>query len=65
MSASVERGAAELARENAYLKLRVAQLEGDVQDLNAENLRLREERERLHGRRAAQASAPNPLGSGQ
>lgn len=53
----------DLARENAYLKLRVAQLEGDVQDLTAENHRLREERERLYARRAAQA--PNPLGSGQ
>ena len=61
------RTAAELERENAYLKMRVAQLEGDVQDLSAENLRLREERERLHGRREgrAAASAPNPLGSGQ
>lgn len=53
----------DLARENAYLKQRVAQLENDVQDLSAENRRLYEERERLHGRRAAQA--PNPLGSGQ
>ncbi|WP_309091552.1 hypothetical protein [Phenylobacterium sp.] len=58
-----DRSPAELARENAYLKQRVAQLERDVQDLSAENLRLREERERLHGRRAAQAA--NPLGSGQ
>jgi len=57
------RPAAELARENAYLKARVAQLEGDVTDLTAENLRLAEERERLHARRAARA--PNPLGSGQ
>lgn len=53
----------DLARENAYLKQRVAQLEGDVTDLSAENQRLREERERLHARRAA--TAPNPLGSGQ
>lgn len=63
-----ERSLADYERENAYLKMRVAQLEGDVQDLSAENLRLREERERLHGRRegrAAGASAPNPLGSGQ
>lgn len=65
MSAAEPTGphASDLARENAYLKLRVAQLEADVQDLSAENLRLREERERLHGRRAAQAA--NPLGSGQ
>ena len=62
-----ERSVADYERENAYLKMRVAQLEGDVQDLSAENLRLREERERLHGRREgrAAASAPNPLGSGQ
>lgn len=62
-----ERTVEHYERENAYLKLRVAQLEGDVQDLSAENLRLREERERLHGRREARAggSAPNPLGSGQ
>lgn len=62
-----ERTVDQYARENAYLKLRVAQLEGDVQDLSAENQRLREERERLHGRREARAGAsvPNPLGSGQ
>ena len=54
---------AELERENAYLKLRIAQLESDKLDLAAENGRLREERERLHARRAARA--PNPLGGGQ
>jgi hypothetical protein len=54
---------AELERENAYLRLRVGQLQADVVDLNAEIGRLREERERLHARRAARA--PNPLGSGQ
>jgi hypothetical protein len=54
---------AELDRENAYLKLRIAQLESDKLDLAAENGRLREERERLHARRAARA--PNPLGGGQ
>lgn len=58
-----ERAPADLARENAYLKLRVSQLEGDVTDLTAENGRLREERERLHGRRAARP--PSPLGGGQ
>jgi hypothetical protein len=58
-----ERTPAELERENAYLRQRVAQLEGDVIDLSAENGRLREERERLHGRRAARA--PSPLGGGQ
>ena len=52
-----------LARENAYLKARIGQLQSDVADLSAEVDRLRQERERLHGRRAARA--PNPLGSGQ
>ena len=58
-----ERTLAELERENAYLKRRVAQLESDVVDLTAENGRLMEERERTHARRAARP--PNPLGSGQ
>ena len=58
-----ERTLAEAERENAYLKLRVAQLESDVVGLTAENGRLREERERLHARRAARA--PSPLGGGQ
>lgn len=56
-------GLAEMLRENAYLKARVAQLQSDVSDLGAEIERLRQERERLHGRR--EARAPNPLGSGQ
>ena len=50
----------DLQRENLYLRNRVAQLTDDVADLSAENQRLRQERERLHGRRAA-----NPLGDGQ
>jgi hypothetical protein len=58
-----ERTLAELERENAYLKRRVAQLESDIIDLTAENGRLMEERERTHARRAARP--PNPLGSGQ
>ena len=58
-----ERTPAELERENAYLKARIGQLENDVMDLNAENRRLAEERERTHARRAARA--PNPLGGGQ
>ncbi|HEY8571922.1 hypothetical protein [Phenylobacterium sp.] len=53
----------ELKRENAYLKQRIVQLQSDAMDLSAEVDRLRQERERLHGRRATQA--PNPLGSGQ
>lgn len=52
-----------LLRENAYLKTRLGQLQSDNADLSAEVDRLRQERERLHGRRAARA--PNPLGSGQ
>lgn len=58
-----DRSVADLERENAYLKLRLSQAESDIADLGAENLRLREERERLHGRRPAQAA--NPLGGGQ
>ncbi|WP_374469018.1 hypothetical protein [Phenylobacterium sp.] len=53
----------DLARENAYLRLRVEQLTADVVDLTAENARLRQERERLHGRMAA--ARPNPLAGGQ
>lgn len=60
---SADRTPEALARENAYLKARVAQLEADVLDLSAENGRLREERERTHARRAARP--PNPLGAGQ
>ena len=57
------RSQAEVERENAYLRARLMQAELDIADLNAELGRLREERERLHGRRAARA--PNPLGGGQ
>lgn len=57
-----ERTLPELERENAYLKARIAQLEGDVTDLSAENRRLMEMHERLAGRRAARP--PNPLGGG-
>lgn len=52
-----------LLRENAYLKARIAQLQADVTDVSAEAERLRQELERLHGRRTARA--PNPLGGGQ
>ena len=50
----------QLERENAYLKLRLAQLVSDFVDLKAENDRLQDERERLHARRIG--LAPNPLG---
>lgn len=52
-----------LLRENTYLKARIAQLQSDLADVTAEAERLRQERERLHGRRMARA--PNPLGGGQ
>jgi len=48
-----------LLRENDYLKLRNAQLQGDVSALSAENLRLGQIVERLHGgAHARKASAP-------
>ncbi len=54
----------DLARQNDYLKARNAQLQNDVVELGAENVRLREELERVMGRRAARA-APNPILGGQ
>ncbi len=53
----------ELKRQNDYLKLRCAQLQGDVSDISAENTRLRQELERIAGRRPG--ATPNPLGGGQ
>lgn len=50
-------------RENLYLRQGVAQLQADVTDLSAENERLRQERERLHGR--TQVRGPDPLSGGQ
>jgi hypothetical protein len=47
-----------LIRENDYLKLRCAQLQSDVADLNAELARARQELERLHGVRAARLADP-------
>jgi hypothetical protein len=46
-----------LARENAYLKLRCAQLQDDVTDLGGQVLRLHQELERLLGQRTKQAHA--------
>ncbi len=46
-----EPDATALARENAYLKLRVAQLEGDVGDLSAQVHRLTQQLERTVSRR--------------
>lgn len=53
----------ELARENAYLRRRNAQLQEDLIALGAEAERLRQIVERLHGRTAMHA--PNPLSGGQ
>lgn len=52
-----------LQRENLYLRPRNLQLQADVTDLSAENGRLREQHERLHGRVAMRQA--NPLGGGQ
>jgi|GEM_PF-2719231 len=41
-----------LERQNAYLKLRNAQLQDDLTSLNAEAERLRQIVERIHGRSA-------------
>ena len=58
-----ETALAELARENAYLRQRNAQLQEDVTALGAESERLRQVVERLHGR--IPASRPSPLSGGQ
>jgi len=52
----------DLARENAYLRQRNAQLQDDVTALSAEVERLRQIAERLYGRTPGQ---PNPLSGGQ
>lgn len=54
---------ADLARVNAYLRERNAQLQDDVTSLQAEVDRLRQSAERLLARRAE--TAPNPLSGGQ
>ena len=55
--------AGRFARENAYLKGRCAQIQGDVDELGAALERARQQLERLHSRRSA--SAPDPLSGGQ
>jgi len=55
--------AQDLQRQNDYLKLRCATLEGDVADLSAQVTRLQQSLEAGALRRAA--SAPNPLSGGQ
>jgi hypothetical protein len=49
--------AGKLLRENAYLKLRCAQLQDDVTDLGSQVMRLRQELERVLGQRAARAES--------
>ncbi len=58
-----DRNLADVLRENEYLKRRNAQLQSDVLDLSAENHRLRQIQDRLHGRKAGHL--PDPLGGGQ
>jgi len=41
-----------LSRQNAYLKLRCAQLQDDVTNLSSQVARLQQERERIHNRGA-------------
>lgn len=64
-SAAAILAAAEMVRQNDYLKLRNAQLQEDVAGLSAENERLRQELERVVGRRtlrlAGEAAAATPL----
>ena len=52
-----EAEAGKVLRENAYLKLRCAQLQDDVTDLGGQVMRLSQELERLLGRRAARAGS--------
>jgi hypothetical protein len=50
--------ALQLARENDYLKLRCAQLQGDVTDLSSQVARLAQQLERLHAVREPRAAGP-------
>lgn len=50
--------ALQLARENDYLKLRCAQLQGDVTDLNSQVARLVQQLERVHAVREPRAAGP-------
>jgi hypothetical protein len=53
-----------LRRENDYLKRRNAQLQDDVTSLGGQVLRMQQELERMHGRRATIASDPFSGGQG-
>jgi hypothetical protein len=50
----------QLGRQNAYLKLRCAQLQEDVTNLNAHVIRLQQELERLRGQRASLLAGSRP-----
>jgi hypothetical protein len=50
--------ALQLARENDYLKLRCAQLQGDVTDLNSQVARLVQQLDRLHVVREPRVAGP-------
>jgi len=52
-----------LRRENTYLKQRIAQLEGDVVDLNSQVTRLQQQNQHFSARRVVRP--PDPLGGGQ
>ena len=52
-----------LRRENDYLKRRNAQLQDDVTSLGGQVLRMQQELERMHGRRAM--TLPDPLAGGR
>jgi hypothetical protein len=51
---------ARLERQNAYLKLRCAQLEDDATNLGSQVIRLQQTLERLQGRRAETAADRRP-----
>lgn len=48
----------QLVRENDYLKLRCAQLQGDVTDLNSQVSRLAQQLERFHAVPESRAAGP-------
>ncbi|NQE63366.1 hypothetical protein [Caulobacter sp. RHG1] len=52
-----------MRRENAYLKSRNAQLQGDVTSLSGQVVRMQQELERLSGRPLGRS--PDPLLTGQ
>ncbi|HEY1753407.1 MAG TPA: hypothetical protein VGG29_19275 [Caulobacteraceae bacterium] len=52
--------AGKLERQNAYLKLRCAQLQDDVTNLESQVVRLQQELDRLRGRRAAGLESSRP-----